>query len=164
MGFSRKRGRPKTKNKNKDYGTAELRMKRKLGITAEPLDLCLKKQLITEEEHEAGIRLRWLYTLRFGSPNISAYQHDPIGTTKIRNDNEEWLKERNNEYENSIIELTKNNAKRVVMNICIFNQRCGFLLPYYENISDFEVKKREMQFARFKDGMEILAKNLDKKY
>ncbi|MDA0780985.1 MAG: hypothetical protein PQ612_01355 [Rickettsiales bacterium] len=163
MGFSRKRGRPKTLKVEKDYGTPQLQTKKNLGITTEPLDLCLKKKLISQDEHEAGIRLRWLYTLRFGSPNISAYSYEKISTGSFRNDDENWLKERSLEYENAMKELCKINAKRIVMNICIFHLRSSFLLPYYDGITISEANKRKKLFTTFKDGMEVLATSLGKK-
>ena len=86
LSFSKKRGRPRVEKEKNDYGTLELRNKRLLELTTEPLDLCFKKQLITIEEHEAGIRLRWLYTLKFGSPDISAYSFEPAGSSCFRND------------------------------------------------------------------------------
>ena len=163
MGFSRKRGRPKTQQAKKDYGTPQLRAKKNLGITTEPLDLCLSKKLISTEEHEAGIRLRWLYTLRFGSPDISAYRFEPPSSSMHRDDNSEWRKERNLEYDNALNELEKYNAKRIIMNICIFNQRHSFMLPYNAGTTLLEMKKRKNQFAKFKDGTDILVKILGKK-
>lgn len=163
MAFSRKRGRPKVEKEKNDYGTLELRNKRLLELTTEPLDLCLKKQLIKLEEHEAGIRLRWLYTLKFGSPDISAYSFEPAGSSCFRNDDKEWLSARHVEYENAIYAIQKANAKRIVMNICIFNQRANFLLPYHQEITPIEAKNRRSEFDKFKEGIEILAKSLGKK-
>lgn len=163
MGFSRKRGRPKTIKAQKDHGTPQLQAKKKLGITSEPLDLCLTKKLICIDEHEAGIRLRWLYTLRFGSPQISAYSIEPASSGSFRNDDENWLKARNLEYESAINDLSKIHAKRIVMNICIFNLKSSFLLPYHDDITIYEAKKRKKQFSIFKEGMETLAISLGKK-
>jgi len=56
-GFSRRRGRPRQNIQENDKGTFELRQKRNLGITIEAIDLCLKKSLITQEQHNAAMRL-----------------------------------------------------------------------------------------------------------
>ncbi len=66
----RKRGRPKNTGTNIDKGTIELQRKRKDNLTIESLDLCLQKNIITPIEHMSGIKLRWIYTLRFGVPTI----------------------------------------------------------------------------------------------
>jgi hypothetical protein len=159
MGFSRKRGRPALQKSQDDKGTNELQRKKSLGITAEPLDLCLKKGLICDEEHNAGIRLRWLYTLRFGAPDISAYSLDRRGKSCVQSDNDEWLHPRQLEYNNALTTLDKIGAKTIVMNICVFNQRPAFLLPYSVNITSMETKSRHAKFTKFKDGLKALAKD-----
>jgi phosphoenolpyruvate carboxykinase (ATP) len=46
MAFSSRRGRPRALSGVPDTGTPELRRKRDLGITAEPIDLCLTRGII----------------------------------------------------------------------------------------------------------------------
>jgi hypothetical protein len=155
MGFSRKRGRPATLRNKIDKGTLELRQKKARGITAEPLDVCLSRKIINEQQHAAGLRLRWLYTLRFGSPDIGAYQFERLGASGFRQDSEEWLKARQDEYNGAISKLMQIGAKTIVMNVCIFNQRAAFLRPY-KNINSHEVRIKNNQLAKFKEGMELL--------
>ncbi|MCE3233456.1 MAG: hypothetical protein K0R98_1713 [Rickettsiaceae bacterium] len=163
MGFSRKRGRPCAPREKTDKGTKELQEKRARNHTIEPLDLCLKKQIIESSEHEAGIRLRWLYTLRFGAPDISAYQPEMRGKSCFHADDEEWLHARHLEYKNALVELEKIGAKRVVINICIFNQRAAFLLPATADTTHYQLRLRHATFRKFKDGMEVLAGVLGKR-
>ncbi len=158
MGFSRKRGRPALQKIQDDKGTNELQRKKSLGITTEPLDLCLKKGLICDEEHNAGIRLRWLYTLRFGAPDINAYSFEHRGKSCVQSDNDEWMHSRQLEYNNALTTLDRIGAKTIVMNICVFNQRPAFLLPYSMDITSMEAKSRHVKFTRFKEGLEALAK------
>jgi hypothetical protein len=33
-----------------------------MDMTIEPLDLCLRKEIVDEEQHAYGMRFRWLYT------------------------------------------------------------------------------------------------------
>jgi hypothetical protein len=156
MGFSRKRGRPSIDREKNDIGTKELREKVAKNFTIEPLDLCLKKSLINTDEHKTGIRLRWLYTLRFGSPGISAYHPENIGQSCFRSDNDLWLSARYSEYENMLSALEKINSKRIVMNICIFNQRVPFLTAPNKNATSYELRIRYAQYKKFKDGVECL--------
>lgn len=127
MSFSRRRGRPKKITEKNDKGTNELIAKRKANITTEPLDLCAVRGLITSEQHNAGIRLRWLYTLKLGSPGISAYSLDNLGGLSCKHEDIIWLKRRQTEYQSIISELERNKARRVVMDVCIFNRMPNFL-------------------------------------
>jgi len=164
MAFSRKRGRPKNIKPKNDYGTNELRMKKQLGVTTEPIDLCLNKKLITQEEHRAGLRLRWLYTLRFGSPGISA--HDPEGSKGHYNKeyDELWLSARHMEYKNALDEINKIGAKRIVVNICIFNQHISFLNKYnYTKAKSCNLNNMRSDYDTFKNGMDVLAQTLGTK-
>jgi hypothetical protein len=159
MGFSRKRGRPSLNKEKKDTGTKELREKIIRNLTIEPLDLCLKKKLISSNEHKAGIRLRWLYTLRFGSPGISAYHPENQGPSCFRSDDESWLAARHSEYTNMLSALEKIGAKRVVMNICVFNQHVAFLTPPDKNTTSYDLRLRYAQYKKFQDGLDCLAKS-----
>ncbi len=162
MGFSRKRGRPSLNKEKNDTGTKELREKVARNFTIEPLDLCLKKNLINDDEHKAGIRLRWLYTLRFGSPGISAYHPENQGPSCFRSDEESWLSARHNEYANMLSALEKIDSKRVVMNICVFNQRAAFLTAPEKNTTSYELRIRYAQYKKFRDGMECLVGILER--
>jgi hypothetical protein len=124
-----KRGRPKTKLYEKDFGTPELQAKRNNQQTSEALDLCLEKRLISSEQHSAGIRLRWLYTLIFGPPVISGYDPSDLGgkfQSKYNDDN--WLKSKKVEYIEAIEGLKSSLTINIVMNTCIFNQYPKFLI------------------------------------
>jgi hypothetical protein len=156
MGFSRKRGRPKTEQSKKDLGTKELRAKRAFDLTIEPLDLCLKQQLINQEQYQAGMRLRWLYQLHFGSPNIKAYNSDFLGGKSIRKENEEWLAERFEEYLGCLRGLIHCNAKSIVMNVCVFHQRPGFLVPYKKKLSVIAVRDKQQRLFKFREGLDYL--------
>lgn len=163
MGFSRKRGRPKTEKQEKDLGTVELREKRNRDMTAEPIDLCLKRGLIDQLEHESAIRLKWLYTLRFGAPGISAYNPEKVGKSCFRADCEEWLKARSYEYDQALTALAKIGAKRLVMNICIFGQRPEFLMPYRKSLNTANAHTRYAQLTILKEGLELLTELFGKK-
>ncbi len=163
MGFSSKRGRPKLEREAIDYGTEQLQKKREQNMTTEALDLCLKRSLIDIDEHEAGLRLRWLYTLRYGSPGIRAYHPDNFGVSCFRVDDEEWLQARKIEYENAVNELNRVGAKRIVMHICVFNKRALFLLPYKKIITSHEGIIRHNQYLKFKEGLALLSVRMGKK-
>ena len=105
MGFTSRRGRPKSKEKmeikgreEKDFGTAELQARRAKGLTAEPIDKCKEKNIISDEQYGAALHFRWLYTLRFGAPGVSAIDLDGFKGRDIRNNDEIWQSEREKEY------------------------------------------------------------------
>lgn len=157
MGFSQKRGRPRLNKDKKDLGTIELRNKKIYDITTEALDLCLKKSIITQEQHEAAMRLRWLYTLRFGAPDISAYNPENIGKSCFRQDNELWLSARHYEYKLALKELDRTRTKKIVMNICIFNIRPAFLNHKQTKIDIKIAKTNHDQLTKLCEGLELLS-------
>lgn len=155
MGFSTKRGRPASNLPKHDHGTKELREKHAQSLTTEPLDLCLQRNLISVEQHNAGIRLRWLYTLRFGAPTISAYQPENPGASCFRQDSEEWLHARYREYEHHIRELTRIQARRLILNVCVFHQMPRFLKPIHQ-LTASENLLRHHQLEKFREGLEVV--------
>jgi hypothetical protein len=43
-----------------------------MNLTTEPLDMCLKKNIINIDQHRSGIKLRWFYTVIFEAPTIQS--------------------------------------------------------------------------------------------
>lgn len=129
MGFSSKRGRPCLHRPEKDTGTRELAARHAEGHTMEALDICLKRNLISDEAHRAGLHLRWLYSLRFGAPTVRAYDHSNLGGSTLRKEHDPWRARREQEYEQAITQLKQINAANMVSNVAIFNRFPRFLLP-----------------------------------
>ena len=129
--FPRRRGRPKSAHLNNDTGTPELVMKRLLGETAEALDLCLEREIITRQQHWCGIHLRWLYTLRYGAPGVRAVDQTHMGGIESpRPDDPEWRTAREQEYHDAMLQLSRRGLAQIVTGLCIFNERPKFLSPH----------------------------------
>ena len=160
MAFSKRRGRPKKINHNSyDKGTIELIEKRKSNLTTEPLDLCFQRGLINEQQHNAGMRLRWLYTLKFGAPTISAYSPDNLGGHSCKYEDNGWMKRRQNEYHLIIELLERNKARKIVMDICVFNRMPSFLYKVPKNFRCNNLATyKELQLLIF--GLDEIASNL----
>jgi len=159
MKFTSKRGRRKLevidgKKPDRDMGTAELQNKRLLGLTSEPLDIARDRKVINAEQYSAAIHFRWLYTLRFGAPGISAVDMDNYhGGREINMNDESWQVEREREYAMAVEKLRSQGALKIVMNIAIFNHRPGFLAKSSRKGHIYDNKERE----KFCLGLEILA-------
>ncbi len=121
MGFSSKRGRPKSASPETDTGTAELRAKRALSETFEPLDLLWQRGHFTDEEHGAGLYLRWLYTLKWGAAAPRS-AHSTIEDFPARLDDPTWRAEREKEYQEIVRALLHHSCKKVTMDLCVFHQ------------------------------------------
>lgn len=162
MGFSKTRGRPKRNfTPGKDKGTAELRAKRQANITTEPLDLCALRGLINEEQQNAGIRLRWLYTLKLGAPSIKAYSADNLSGRSCKYEDEYWLQQRQLEYKLIIDELEKTKARKIVMDICIFNRMPDFLYKIPTKVNLYNLQNyRDLEL--FVSGLNYIAQTLTK--
>lgn len=127
--FSTRRGRPKTVPKPQiDHGTPELAFKRAHGDTTEAIDLCLQRRIITPAHHRSALHLRWLYTIRFGAPSISALDISrSTGAAIITEDDPTWRQAREQNYNEAVTLLKKHDAYDVVMQCCIYNERPIFL-------------------------------------
>ena len=146
MGFSAKRGRPKTKlvGRIPDLGTEQLQAKRRQNATIEPLDLLLQKSLISNEQHSAGIHLRWLYTLKMGAPNISASNLDEFSSRELRNEDDNWRESREIEY-NLAVEILQNSGSfKSVMDVSVFG------------VQRFPLQSTDL--AKIRDGLSLLCK------
>ena len=127
MAFSTRRGRPKKTEQTKDLGTRELQHKRKQMLTAEPLDLCLEKGILTEQQHWCGIHLRWLYTLRYGAPDISCHDITNTHHALVRTDDPRWRADREYEYHEVSNMLHQYRHYSRVMNLAVFHELPSFL-------------------------------------
>jgi hypothetical protein len=128
MAFSTLRGRqPRPRLDDNDHGTPELQFKRALGITAEPIDICLERKLISADQHWCGLHLRWLYTLRYGAPVVTTRYADKDASYGMTEDAPEWRSLREREYHAAIAELKRHARYEPVMRICVFNELPSFL-------------------------------------
>jgi len=153
--FPRKRGRPKSTRPAYDSGTPELTMKRLLDETAETLDLCLERGIITAEQHWCGIHLRWLYTLRHGAPGVRAIDPTHLGGIEIKNDDPAWRGAREQEYHEAVGKLKK--YAPLLMNICIYNERPAFLRPK-KSATRATLTEYAKTVSDLRTGLDILAR------
>lgn len=129
MAFSTTRGRPRTRSDAPDYGTPELRMKRMIHATDEPLDLCLSRALITPGQHRAGLHLRWLYTVRYGAPVITSRYRELEEAQSAPAHDTHWHALREKEYTAAIAILREASRYEPVMRLCVYNDLPTFLNP-----------------------------------
>ena len=127
MAFSTQRGRPRTVTTGPDFGTPELRLKHALRMTAEPIDLCLEKGIITQQQHWCALHLRWLYTLRYGAPSLTGNYGDQRYAGMAVEKDPQWERLRSHEYQQAIHALKTRGYYEAVMRISIFNELPAFL-------------------------------------
>lgn len=152
--FPRKRGRPKTIRTPKDHGTEELQAKRKANVTAEPLDLCLERGIISQEQHWCGIHLRWLYTLRYGAPGVRALDPTHMGGAENKMDDPVWREAREQEYHEAMKLLTDKGYAKLLASLCIYNERPVFLETAQKNKA-----KNVTYINSMVDGLDILVRH-----
>lgn len=151
----RGRGRPKKPiPSGTDYGTPELAMKRAHGATAETLDLCLERGLITPPQHWCGIHLRWLFTLRHGAPSLRSLNPTHLGGHTPKMDDPEWRASREQEYRDAMHALALSGQVTLLMNVCVYNERPSFLTPAK---SREEARRAHQNLAGLGNGLDILA-------
>lgn len=159
MAFTTRRGRPRTAAAAPDLGTAELRRHHQQGITAEPLDLCLARQLISDEQHRAGLHWRWLYTLRYGAPSITG-RYGQQQSASARDACETWQHLREQEYHTARRLLVEQHSYDPIMRLCIHNERPAFLsVALQQQAWHRPALAQALESARLKTlhGLDVLA-------
>ena len=154
--FPRKRGRPRSSRPRIDTGTPELVIKRLIGDTAEALDLCLERNIITPEQHWCGVHLRWLYTLRYGAPGVRAIDPTHLGGQENKLDDPEWRMAREQEYTEAMKLLYANNIALPIINICIYNDRPHFL-NIHAPVTTKSLSAAERSINTLCTGLDILS-------
>lgn len=155
MAFARRRGRPRKPVRlpaNRDTGTPELARKHAAGLTGEPLDLCLKKGLISESQHWAAIHFRWLYTIRYGLPTVRSIDPADLGGRTLRQENEQWKQKREQEFAEASFLLKSQNVFPLILDFCIYGKPPAFLTR--QSVSPRA--SRELQALR--EGLDALLK------
>lgn len=162
MAFTTRRGRPRAPVVLQDSGTPELRLKHALGLTAEPIDLCLDRKLITNEQHWCGLHLRWLYTLRYGAPSVTTCYLDRQGPSPAAEETVQWRAQREEEYGAAIILLKSEQHYEAVMRLCVFNESPAFLNHSLQQRAweDRAIAHQLLQcHHKLTQGLDILAKH-----
>lgn len=129
MSFTTRRGRPRTAPAGADRGTDELRRKHAAGLTAEPIDACLARGIITNQHHRSGLHLRWLYTLRYGAPSLTSRYLAQQGQRASPVECEAWRQEREREFHTACSLLHTHRRYEPVMRLAVFNEWPAFMNP-----------------------------------
>lgn len=123
-GFSRRRGRPCLPKPAIDTGTPELAGKRRLGHTAEVIDLLHGKGLITEAELWCALHFRWLYALRYGAPTLQALDLSHRAAYHPPQDREDgWYVRRALEYRQAAETLQQEGVLGTMLDMAVFGAK-----------------------------------------
>ena len=151
--MSRRQGRPKKTRPSIDLGTPELIYKRAYHSTMEAIDLCLEHAIITPAQHSCGLHLRWLYTIRYGAPGISALPLTPLYNAPLsKQDDPLWRQARETEYREAIALLKSYHCANEVMRICVHNERLFHL-------NQPQPSSATNPIPALKEGLSLLAKH-----
>ncbi len=149
MTFRHRRGRPKQAKPRYDHGTPELQARRAQGLTDEPIDLCVKRDLISEEQYHAARRIAWLYRITHGKSWVTALHIEPGGLPQGEYD-ALWQSEREAELQEALLMLEQAHIKQAVLDCCVFLQPPAFL-----NL-DAPLRRREKSLSDLHKGLDIL--------
>lgn len=110
--------------------TKELQRKHALGLTLSPLDLCLRKDLITSVMHRAGNHLIFLHSARFGMSYLKGHISNCYQGFLVEGEytaTEEDLIRIQAEYKRVAELLQSLKAYDLVLDVCIYNSYPSFL-------------------------------------
>ncbi len=111
------------------------------------LDELLEKDIIDQDRYDAGLKLRKMHDIIFGSAVIKAYDPSRVRGRSCRKINEEYLFNIESEYQLIIAVLVKNNFWDMVSEVCIYQE---YNIPL-RNID------RVSYISHLKDGLEIVS-------
>lgn len=121
---------PYRRRSRKSPITQELRKKHALGMTLSPLDLCLRRDLITKTMHRAGNHLIFLHRARFGMSylkcHISNCYHGFLVDGEYGATEEDLIRVQT-EYKQVVELLQSLKAYDLVLDVCIYNLYPSFL-------------------------------------
>ncbi len=150
MRFSRKRGRPKQHKPAIDQGTKELQQHRQANATLEPLHYCLKRQLISEEQCQAGAWFAWLHSVQYGVIRPRSVQWGESSNGNVRT--ELWREYRKNELDQAVILLKNAQAQALIYRLCIYHESPTWLRLHISEA------RRVPDYQRTVDGLDQLLK------
>lgn len=169
MSFTTKRGRPITgktanlrvieggKPNSKDQAISRPKLK----IAREAIDIYHEKGLINDGEHRCAIHFRWLYTIKFGAPGISAVNLDSQDYQQ-RNPDQKWQEEREKEYAMAVEKLRNCGALKIVLNIAVFGLMPKYMQPGRLSRGEY-IRHNFTEVLKLREGLDILAKHWEKK-
>ena len=158
MRFTTRRGRPKSEKSDKiDRGTIQLQQKVGAGHTKEAIDICYDREIINQPEYRAALHFRWLYTVRFGAPDVSAVDLDGyMGKDVSQYTDDFWHEQREKEYAMATERLRSDGALKIIMNVVIFNYFPRFLTGINAT-SPSQVAQNEKEIIKLSEGLAELA-------
>ncbi|MCH2037705.1 MAG: hypothetical protein MK137_03840 [Rickettsiales bacterium] len=162
MFSNRRRGRPKANIPAVDYGTPELAAKRMYDCTKEPLDVLKDKGLISDKEHEAGMRFRCLHYVFFGSPTATAYhpEHHQGGRFYVQElRSQEWLNKKNVIYKRIASALREQGVFKDISDLCVYQKRPKILDQQPTGLNAQSIclsEKYTNELVKIKQGLGVL--------
>lgn len=125
-----------------------------------PLDLCLKRGIISKDMHKAANFFIYLYYIRYGNKRITSdYGHSLRPKFYISNAKQEDI--HNALYKKLSRTLIKEQSYTLIRNICIFSS-----FPHFLRVPNFKPRsitnKRNIhEYKLFLEGMNTIVKILE---
>jgi hypothetical protein len=107
------------------------------------------------------VHLRWLFTLRHGIPNVRALDPTLSHGLMHKQDDPHWREAREKEYHAAMNALSSRGYAKIVMSLCIYNERPPFIALHVPVSSE-----KKNVFAAYKkdvrDGLNFLAAHFER--
>lgn len=141
--------------------TKELQHKFDNNLTISPLDLCLKRSIISKDMHRNANFFIYLYSIRYGNNKITSNYGYYI-KTKLSIKNTLVEEKQNKLYKALSHVLIQEDTYNIVRDVCIFSK-----YPLFLQSSNFEIKiqnnhKITKEYETFMRGMNTISKILSR--
>ena len=157
----RSRGRPKLNKPAKDLGTVELQKKKKLHITDDALDLMLRREVITENQYHAGMKLRYFFNMLYGFLKVRAYDMSMVrGLSTDTDGNEVICAKIKQRYDGVMRRLASRSYSNTIYRVCLH----GEMQPFMQNfniVADICDAGIISQIEQFQNAMQFLETEMD---
>jgi len=124
---------------------------------SEPLDQCFERNLITKDQHEAGMKMRKLHDALFGVATVKAYNMAKVAGRSCCKTDEFRLQMQHREYLHLVRMLSKEKVWGILADVCIYQLPASFL-SYSD---DYEKRNKDLEVLR--NGLEMLCDYFTKK-
>ena len=162
----KRKGRPKSNKQGHDLGTPELQQKRSMRFTDDPLELCLERRIITENQYNLSFKIRMLFYSIFGHLRLKSYDIENLqGPSVFFIENEDEIRTKKSEYDHIMKNLAISGFDSIVRKICINGELPNFLIINLINLSNSSlIKKTLIELEFFKDAIQCLEKIMTQHY
>ena len=129
--------------RKKNKPNALLIQKNQSGMSLLPLDLCLRRGVISEEMHCAAQWFISLYHIRYGKRRLTMHYPSTLQSKRYKENHEEYQEHKNILFKEIMHHLQQSGSYQIIVDVCIFD-----LCPMFLKRVDSNLARKEYQLFK----------------